>query len=269
MSEKEKLLTIGEMSKLTGSGIKALRHYDKINLLKPAYVEPFTGYRYYNFSQTYIVGLIQFAVELDIPLKSLTEYIDDEGNMDYEAFVEKGNEVVRNKTKTLERAMRYFDFFEENLTLEKKYKPKQLYTRKIKEKTFFTIPYKQTFSDEDKVSIAKLFLDMEYIVEDSYTDDWAEYGFISEHTTQGVRRYIFVESTENTLPDIKKYALKKIPAGLYHCRQHQDSQIEDSTEIFKDYLADKKSYIAIETEIICGKFNINHPINELRVISTC
>ncbi|MCL2280229.1 MAG: MerR family DNA-binding transcriptional regulator [Oscillospiraceae bacterium] len=267
MSEKEKLLTIGEMSKLTGSGIKALRHYDKIGVLKPAYVEPFTGYRYYSFSQTYIVGLIQFAVELDIPLKSLTQYVDDEGTMDYEAFAAKGNEMVRTKMKTLERAMKFYDFFEENLALEKTHELKQLYSRKIQEKAFFTIPYKQTFSDYDEVNIAKLFLDMAHTVESDYTGDWAEYGFMTEYTAQGIYRHIFIEATENTPPDIDKYALKKIPSGLYHCRQHQESQIEDTAEIFKEYLADKKSYIAIETEIICGKFNINHPINELRVIS--
>ena len=35
MNEKEKLLSIGEISKMTGAGIKALRHYEKINILKP------------------------------------------------------------------------------------------------------------------------------------------------------------------------------------------------------------------------------------------
>ena len=61
MSGKDKLLSIGEMAKLTGVGIKALRYYEKINILKPAFVDANTGYRYYKFSQTYMIELIRFG----------------------------------------------------------------------------------------------------------------------------------------------------------------------------------------------------------------
>ena len=37
---------IGEFSHLCQTTIKTLRHYDKIDLLKPARIDNFTGYRY-------------------------------------------------------------------------------------------------------------------------------------------------------------------------------------------------------------------------------
>lgn len=42
---------IGEFSYLYGVTVKTLRHYDKIDLFKPNYVAPFTGYRYYSDEQ--------------------------------------------------------------------------------------------------------------------------------------------------------------------------------------------------------------------------
>ena len=63
---KNKLLTIGELSKRTGCSIKALRYYDSIGLLKPVYVNPNSNYRYYNFEQTRMVDLIQICINLSI-----------------------------------------------------------------------------------------------------------------------------------------------------------------------------------------------------------
>ena len=42
----KKYFTIGEISKMKGVGIKSLRYYDKVGVLKPAYINQETGYRY-------------------------------------------------------------------------------------------------------------------------------------------------------------------------------------------------------------------------------
>ena len=38
--KKKNLLSIGELSKITGVHIKALRYYDSLGILTPAYVDP-------------------------------------------------------------------------------------------------------------------------------------------------------------------------------------------------------------------------------------
>lgn len=45
------LISIGQFSKICSVSIKALRYYDKVDLLKPAKVDEQTGYRYYNEDQ--------------------------------------------------------------------------------------------------------------------------------------------------------------------------------------------------------------------------
>ncbi len=42
----KKNYTIGEVSKIMGISTQTLRYYSSIDLLKPAYVNPDTGYRY-------------------------------------------------------------------------------------------------------------------------------------------------------------------------------------------------------------------------------
>ena len=45
------LLTIGDFSRMTYLGVKALRHYHEIGLLVPADIDPASGYRLYRPSQ--------------------------------------------------------------------------------------------------------------------------------------------------------------------------------------------------------------------------
>ena len=44
-------LKIKEFSLLCQVTVKALRHYEKLGLLRPAEVDEWTGYRYYDYSQ--------------------------------------------------------------------------------------------------------------------------------------------------------------------------------------------------------------------------
>lgn len=62
---------IGLFSKLCKSTIKTLRYYDEIGLLKPAYVDPDTGYRYYTSSQLFEVHSITGWRQLGFSLEDM------------------------------------------------------------------------------------------------------------------------------------------------------------------------------------------------------
>ena len=106
--EKKALLSIGDFSKITGVGIKALRYYDEAGILTPAFVDPDSGYRYYSFHQKALVDAIQFCVELGIPLKQFPDYTnaDEPASwISYADLVGKGEEIVREKMKTLQERL--------------------------------------------------------------------------------------------------------------------------------------------------------------------
>ena len=60
--KKNKWLSIGEFSKLSDVNIKSLRYYDSLGILKPAYVDPESRYRYYSFPQLQIVEAIKLCI---------------------------------------------------------------------------------------------------------------------------------------------------------------------------------------------------------------
>ncbi|WP_428409666.1 MerR family transcriptional regulator [Hyphococcus sp.] len=52
------LLQIGELARLGGVSVKALRFYDDQGLLRPEHVDPHTGYRYYTLEQAAQLAII-------------------------------------------------------------------------------------------------------------------------------------------------------------------------------------------------------------------
>jgi DNA-binding transcriptional MerR regulator len=65
-STDDDLVTIGTFSMLTGLSIPTLRHYDDLDLLKPADVDPRTSYRRYAMSQVDTGRRIRLLREADL-----------------------------------------------------------------------------------------------------------------------------------------------------------------------------------------------------------
>ena len=53
------MFRIGEFSKLAKTTVKTLRYYDKVGLLKPAFVDSETSYRYYSEAQLEIMRITE------------------------------------------------------------------------------------------------------------------------------------------------------------------------------------------------------------------
>ena len=64
----EGLLTIGDFARASGLSHKALRLYDDLGLLVPAYVDPASGYRFYGPGQLERAVLVGSLRRLGMPL---------------------------------------------------------------------------------------------------------------------------------------------------------------------------------------------------------
>jgi effector-binding domain-containing protein len=65
------LLPIGRFSKATRLSVKALRNYDELGLLRPAFVDPSSGYRYYRPAQANQAEAIRVLRSVDMPLEEI------------------------------------------------------------------------------------------------------------------------------------------------------------------------------------------------------
>lgn len=67
------LFSIGEVSKIKGISIKALRYYHKEGILIPAYIDESSGYRYYTINQFVYIDIIKGCRSLGTSIKELRE----------------------------------------------------------------------------------------------------------------------------------------------------------------------------------------------------
>jgi DNA-binding transcriptional MerR regulator/effector-binding domain-containing protein len=70
------MLTIGEFASIGRVSVRMLRHYDEIGLLRPAQVDPVTGYRYYEASQFAVLSRIIGLKNLGLSLDQVTRVAD-------------------------------------------------------------------------------------------------------------------------------------------------------------------------------------------------
>lgn len=70
------MLRIGEFAALADMSVKALRHYDDIGLLKPAYIDEATGYRYYDYTQLARAYRLTAFKNMGLALNEIGELLD-------------------------------------------------------------------------------------------------------------------------------------------------------------------------------------------------
>lgn len=69
------LLSIGRFARLAGLSVGALRHYDELDLLRPADIDRFTGYRRYRRAQLETARTIARLRDLELPLDDIREVL--------------------------------------------------------------------------------------------------------------------------------------------------------------------------------------------------
>lgn len=91
---KNGLLPIGKMAKANRVTIATLRLYDEMELLKPFYTDPETGYRYYDIRQTSRLDFIRYMRDLGLGLSDIRDLLRKEDiTLIEEKLIEKNNQL--------------------------------------------------------------------------------------------------------------------------------------------------------------------------------
>ena len=72
---EDDLLSIGRFARLAGLSVGALRHYDELDLLRPADIDRFTGYRRYRRAQLETARTIARLRDLEVPLEEIRDVL--------------------------------------------------------------------------------------------------------------------------------------------------------------------------------------------------
>lgn len=259
-------LTIGEVSKMKGIGIKSLRYYDKLGILKPAYTNPETGYRYYTIEQMLMLDMIVLCLSLDIPLKKMQEYMDKESHLDVKSLLEDGRKKAEEKAKRIEDTLCQIDGLEKRIkgSYEIRKKGKDRYCKNIGERMIITLPWNHLLTDDKAYmsEITKLY----FLSQELSLTVFYQQGII-RHIKDGEDRfYIFMEIQQTDIDDPRICCL---PAGTYECSVSDVTRLgePDETEglgeegliVETDFYFDRqpKDKYFLELQIYKGKGNEN------------
>ncbi len=88
------LIPIGKMAAANRVTIATLRLYDQMGLLKPAYTDPDSNYRYYDIKQTSRLDFIRYMRDLGLSLADIQSILEKEDiTLIEEKLIEKNNQI--------------------------------------------------------------------------------------------------------------------------------------------------------------------------------
>jgi len=152
------LLPIGKMAALNHTSVQTLRYYDKIDLLKPLYVNQDTNYRYYDIKQSAILDMIGYMKSLGMSLEQIKEQFDKE---DIEAI----KDILERQSKNIDEEIRKLHHMKKGVEACIRNYDRYLQMPQEGEITFEFIPDRKIFCYDGKVNIYDHGLDnYEYIL---------------------------------------------------------------------------------------------------------
>jgi effector-binding domain-containing protein len=103
------LVSIGQFSKMTRLSVKALRLYDEIGLVSPAYVDPSSRYRYYELGQANRAEAVRILRMVEMPLDEIRAILEiDDPELVHKQLVAH-RERLAERLAAQERTLAYLE----------------------------------------------------------------------------------------------------------------------------------------------------------------
>ena len=220
----ENYLSIGDVSRLSGVGVKALRYYEKIGIFKPAYINPETGYRYYVHDQILFLDMIQLCLEIGLPLSTAAKYIQPDGTvLSRELFIE-GLHQAQEKVKRLNRKIQHINYALDQMNAEDQFAslvPGQIYTRHFPARKIFAVNRNELGLHLSRnLSWEKINI----MARDAQIDITYPSGSVISRSPEGSVEHLFMEAHTE---DQNCYYVRYIPEGDFRCiRVTEEDQID-------------------------------------------
>lgn len=223
---KNDLYPIGTVAKLFHVSVSILRHYEKVGLLIPKWIDPDSNYRYYSSDQFEVLNTIRYLRALDMPLKEIEDFLNNRDVDKIEEKLLKQKESVIQKRKELERIEKKIDNRLEEL--------RDASNSKLDVIEEATIPKAQITLFENKLEIHE-FYDMEKPLRtlDSYSNESNIFlgkvgiGISSKHLLQNEFNqydYVFLLLDKEDQVDTNVLTLDKTKViRIRFCGTHMDS----------------------------------------------
>lgn len=157
-----KRFSIGEMAKINNLSVQALRHYDKVGIIKPSYINEETGYRYYSANQFVIVDLIKQCKAMGLSLDEIKEII--EGYDSTKSILEtigKQKDIIDNKIWELNKIKSNITFLEDSINISLKEGLDSIVISEYEEREFVRYGNTKRFTEEFELELSETLANIE------------------------------------------------------------------------------------------------------------
>ncbi len=252
---------ISEFAKLRGININSLRYYEKLGILRPAYIDENTGYRYYAPEQVSVLNKIILCIQLGIPLKEMIQYIDEDGNLNSKQLLEQGRIVAQKRIEEMQNNLNYIDSSIKSIEAGKQFAGKQgIYNRNFEErKVVVTDYFEKVLGPKEMISeIGELYK----IAQKADLFPILPAGQIIELEEDGsVRLRCFLEIVNRT---VKHERVLTFAAGAYSCMQVDLDPELDLIGVVRENWKQKGKCTVIVDNVTLDKYSFETRRSELQ-----
>ncbi len=192
------MLTVKEVSVISGVSIRTLHYYDEIGLLEPTMLSD-AGYRLYDESKLAKLQQILLLKEVELPLSEIKNLLSSEN--DISAVLEQQIELLKLKKKRLENLIifaerlkeRGVDFMDFSVFDNQKIKE---YNKKAKQEWGDSESYQEFSAKHNQRSLSQ-----ETMLANDFMQIFKEFGELKQSTVNSREVQAQVESLKNYITD--------------------------------------------------------------------
>ena len=256
--------TISEFAKLRDININSLRYYEKLGLLKPAYIDDTNGYRYYSAEQVSLLNKIILCIQLGIPLKEMVEFLDEDGNLESQKLLERGRVVAKTRIQEMQNNLDYIEYSLKNIEENKEYRKHEgMYEREFEERK---VMITDIYTNRNMLEPKKIVSEVSKIYRHAQNKGMFPVlpaGQILHVDEEGNIKFCFFLEILNTGCEERVHTL---PAGKSQCKQVELEPTVDLFQMIKESWNDFRGKTIIINNVMLEKYSFeNHPSELQRV----
>lgn len=256
-------LKIGEFAKLRNININSLLYYEKIGVLRPAYVDPNSKYRYYSTEQLAALDTILLAVKLGIPLKSLKNYVEDDTFL-VQKLLEDGKKIAEAKIADIQANLKQIEYHLQNQAENRRYQNiRGHYHREIPERFFFTAPVSPAQKIKDT---SEVFSELLTSAQEQNIIPVTSAGFLFRYVGNTVSTFIFLNIL--SVPDAASDRILRIPASSFECVRKSNHDGRDIFTFIENEFGTLQNNTVIISNAASDKLQFDNMQGEIQVLGT-
>lgn len=245
-----KYLSIGQMGKLNNVSVQTLRHYEKVGLLSPSYINSETGYRYYSLKDFNTIDLIKLCKTMGLSLDEIKEVTNNYKSLEsISNILDNQKKIMDEKIKELENIRNKVEFLRDEIGICLDKGINNIFIKHNKERKFIKYNFKNRFSDEFQIKLREILLE----VERDFENINAQLAFILSYDEVLQENKIEFKNVMINLGENVDYENEKIlsmPEGNY-LTMYFDDTYRDSSKYYKIIM----DYIKENDIKVLGDFN--------------